>query len=950
MHHRNMEYISGTIMEGKCPEKLGASGNILNFCEIGLKISGQHPIKADPVFVTSHEAVTAVHYSDVSGHQSTGVLILGTSSGTVKSVLMAPSAKARVLATQALSDRSAVTKVALAPKQDFLLALQRHTLTKLPVSECDRLYDECSSCMAAADPFCGWCSMENKCSSLYQCNTQQWVSATKPGGGQCSQIEQVIPSSLSLPTAVGHITIMISALPRLNRQDLGYNCVYGHNVTAVRARLVPGGLQCPIPNADAFVSYQKSTGAENIQLDVRFADLGTNLVTTQIKLLDCSKATSCGTCTAHPDCHWCLESHQCLPASGDQGACYQTVRGRISGQPSTSCPRLLKSTPIRIANDIPTSLHLTFEHLHSFYNSATEFWCLVHIEEAKFKVSAQMVWENATVICDETLYNYNSHEEETTASVSVLINDDEQVLDTQVITVFKCSVLGSFRDSQDCTLCSLKSKSHGCGWCPQVGCVSIGRCPSRAVLTEDDKCPEPELFLISPTTGPPEGGTILTIEGSNLGTSIEDLRGRIKVGGQDCKVLALRNAVEATCIVPPQADFQQQNVTVILLPSRRRKLTSASWLHFRYMDYSLSDFSPSKGAASGGSLVRISGRNLDIGTRVQAFFDDVECLVDHRHRSSSNILCTTGAVGQERVAQNLTVVIDGARRILSRPFFYTPDPIVHDIRPTTSFASGGRVITVHGEYLNSITKAELLVYDRTEPVSSACKILSSRLLECFSPPLKLVAPDKADSRPSEVGISFPIGLRLDNVTAYLFMHRNSLTYVDDPDYDNFTDKVKVYNGDALVIEGRHLNTASDQNDVRVTIGNDYCNVTSLTTTQLLCIPPSQQPPPNPESDYLPRVTVHVGTTLRYQIGHVRYNNGQEEFISSEIIGAISAITAILVSVGIVVLIVLKHKSTQVCSLKSIIEEKYRIVYENLFYRWRGNTREFRSKWTSWRTT
>ena len=34
-------------------------------------------------------------------------------------------------------------------------------------------------------------------------------------------------------------------------------------------------------------------------------------------------------------------------------------------------------------------------------------------------------------------------------------------------------------------------------------------------------------------------------------------------------------------------------------------------------------------------------------------------------------------------------------------------------------------------------------------------------------------------------------------------------------------------------------------------------------------------------------------------------------ISSEVIGAISAVTAILISVGIVVLIVLKHKSSQV---------------------------------------
>ena len=82
----------------------------------------------------------------------------------------------------------------------------------------------------------------------------------------------------------------------------------------------------------------------------------------------------------------------------------------------------------------------------------------------------------------------------------------------------------------------------------------------------------------------------------------------------------------------------------------------------------------------------------------------------------------------------------------------------------------------------------------------------------------------------------------------------------------------------------------------------------------LCLPPRLQPPPIVDGGDLPEVTVLVGTKLRYQIGYVRYNGGEEEFISSEVIGAISAITAILVSIGIVVLIVLKHKSTQVINL------------------------------------
>merc|ERR1712038_2216267 len=54
-----------------------------------------------------------------------------------------------------------------------------------------------------------------------------------------------------------------------------------------------------------------------------------------------------------------------------------------------------------------------------------------------------------------------------------------------------------------------------------------------------------------------------------------------------------------------------------------------------------------------------------------------------------------------------------------------------------------------------------------------------------------------------------------------------------------------------------------------------------------------------------------GSSLRYHLGYVQYNVSDEDLISSEVIGAISAVTAILVAIGIVVLIVLKHKSTQV---------------------------------------
>ena len=225
------------------------------------------------------------------------------------------------------------------------------------------------------------------------------------------------------------------------------------------------------------------------------------------------------------------------------------------------------------------------------------------------------------------------------------------------------------------------------------------------------------------------------------------------------------------------------------------------------------------------------------------------------------------------------------------------------------------MLTVYGQHFSTDSNAHLIVYDENGVASfeTKCNIQTSRIMECISPSIKRVL---GKGYAKQKAIDLNIGLKIDNVTSLLrlfkpYSERNfAIHYVEDPEYQNFTENFKVYNGDALVIEGDRLTEASDENDVRVTIGNEFCNVTSLTSTQLLCFPPVHQPP-SKEARSLPEVTVHVGSSLRYHLGYVQYNMEEEDLISSEVIGAISAITAILVAIGIVILIVLKHKSSQV---------------------------------------
>lgn len=71
--------------------------------------------------------------------------------------------------------------------------------------------------------------------------------------------------------------------------------------------------------------------------------------------------------------------------------------------------------------------------------------------------------------------------------------------------------------------------------------------------------------------------------------------------------------------------------------------------------------------------------------------------------------------------------------------------------------------------------------------------------------------------------------------------RSQLVYVEDPKFFKFPNDIYLYKGETLVIEGENLNSASEEADVVVTVGDKPCNISGLASVQLVCYPPEQQP-------------------------------------------------------------------------------------------------------------
>ena len=159
-----------------------------------------------------------------------------------------------------------------------------------------------------------------------------------------------------------------------------------------------------------------------------------------------------------------------------------------------------------------------------------------------------------------------------------------------------------------------------------------------------------------------------------------------------------------------------------------------------------------------------------------------------------------------------------------------------------------------------------------------------------------------------------IGFEMDLVKSVLNLEKfapevnSEILYVEDPVYYKFKHNELSYKGDLLVIEGHNLNLAADENDVDVRIGNEKCNVTSLTSTQMLCIPPLSAPTPIHASH--PEVVVYVGKNLKFEIGLLRYDIGGPFTIPPEVIGGIGAAAALTLFIAIAFMIIYKHKSSQ----------------------------------------
>ena len=212
---------------------------------------------------------------------------------------------------------------------------------------------------------------------------------------------------------------------------------------------------------------------------------------------------------------------------------------------------------------------------------------------------------------------------------------------------------------------------------------AAGQLSSTRVFSYDG----PTLLEIDPNHGPTEGGTVVVITGTSLGS------GSVTIGGQSCTVLSADHN-QITCEVPPGEGVGLQ---VQALISNRASNT----LEYSYDDPHIDAIEPSEAKTKPdvGQELTITGENFGLGPQVM--LGTTACPVTSR--THTEIKCT---IPEGSGKDNPVTVTVGSKVSNSKLFSYSK-PVITLIEPQELPTQGGEKITITGE--NFSTYGEIFV-------------------------------------------------------------------------------------------------------------------------------------------------------------------------------------------------------------------------------------------------
>ena len=136
-----------------------------------------------------------------------------------------------------------------------------------------------------------------------------------------------------------------------------------------------------------------------------------------------------------------------------------------------------------------------------------------------------------------------------------------------------------------------------CGWCGNT-CVDVSTSCSNFINVSGG-CPAPMISAISPDSGPTDGGTTVTITGTNLGTAFSDIVS-ITVGSLNCIPIEDSYRIERRIACDIDSGNQTQGrVSVVVTIYRMGGADQNATFQFLFGQPRVYSVSPSYGPSAG---------------------------------------------------------------------------------------------------------------------------------------------------------------------------------------------------------------------------------------------------------------------------------------------------------------------------------------------------------------
>ncbi|KAF1651772.1 Plexin-A2, partial [Aptenodytes patagonicus] len=865
-----------------------------NFCglDINQPLGGSTPVDGVTLFTSSRDRMTSVA-SYV--YNSYSVVFVGTKTGKLKKIRAdgPPHGGIQYEMVTVFKDGSPVLRdMAFSIDQKYLYVMSERQVSRVPVESCEQ-YTTCGECLSSGDPHCGWCTLHHMCSPRDSCERADELYRFAGSISQCMSVT-VQPSSISVSEHSLPLSLLVSDAPDLTA---GVTCLFG-NLTEVEGQVSGSRVVCVSPAAKDVPAIPVDQDWFGVVLQLKSQETGRTFVSTEFKFYNCSAHQLCLSCVNSAfRCHWCKYRNLC---THDPTTC-SFQEGRINV--SEDCPQLFPTEEILIPVGEVKPITLKARNLPQPQSGQRGYECVLSIQGVIHRVPA-LRFNSSSVQCQNSSYLYDGTDISNLAVDFAVVWNGNFVIDNPEdlkVHLYKCAA-----QRESCGLCLKADPKFECGWCSgEAKCTLRPHCSAPSAQpwldwsSRNVKCSNPRITEILTVSGPPEGGTRVTIRGVNLGLDFSEIAHGVQVAGVQCTPLPEQYVIaeQIVCEMGQALPGISSGPVLLCIGECKPEFTAKSAQQYMFVTPAVSFLNPSRGPESGGTMVTISGHYLGAGSRVSVLLGNQTC--EFYGRSMNEIVCVSAPSAHGLGAVHVSVSVDRAQLEQTLLFEYIDDPKVQHIEPEWSIASGHTPLTVTGSNLDVIQEPRIRVKYNGKEFVNVCKVVNATALACLAPPLTPEYRPGLDAveRPDEFGFIF------NNVQSLLVYNDTRFIYYPNPTFELLspTGVLEQKPGSPIILKGRNLCPPAPGGaklNYTVLIGDTPCAVT-VSETQLLC------EPPNLTGQH--KVMVRVGGII--------FSPGSVSIISDSLLTlpaiiSIAAGGSLLLIIVIIVLIAYKRKSRE----------------------------------------